>query len=1043
MASNYLAKGLKHSALAVALSLCFAGGVQAQSTTGGIYGSVPAGSTVTISNESGLTRTVTADANGRYAASNLPVGNYTVVSGNDRRTLVVTVGSNSNVSFGGAGGATQLGVVTVTGSSVPSIDVSTVSTSTVLTAKDLDRLPLQHSAEAVALLSPGAVGGSSFAGFGNAVSFGGSSVAENAYYINGFFTGNPMTNVGGYTLPYGSIEQQETYTSGYSARFGRSDGGVINQIGKSGSNEFHFGFQYTITPGSMRSDYPDVYLPNDNFPDGYTYELPALAGELYMHGNRGQATFSKPGNQQTYSAYVSGPLIRDRLFGFLSIEQRDNDSAAFPSVFGTPRVLHRNTKNPSLYSKLNWNITDNHLLELTYMAQRTRSNGYYNDYDFDTDTEGGLNPASVTPIRENDEFFTLKYTGYLTDNLSVNALWGHSRLHYSALPTIIPGLPLISGGASQNPAYWPAGTPASGVTNDQSAFQGTDAADYGDGLRLELEWVIGRHTLTAGIDNQKFEAKNEGSSQFAQRWIYASTTKPENNINSALFVGAPHSNYYVYDYKFFDTASMSLSQKGYYVEDKWQITDNLLLSLGIRNDSFTNRDGNGSAYVDTGSQWAPRLGFSWDVYGDSTFKVFGNAGRYYLALPQAVALRGAASSTFTREYFTYTGIDANGAPTGRSPVCVINTGGAGQPACIPAGPVSSNYETGQIKDANSYTPTDLRSSYQDEFVLGYQAQLTQHWAFGAKYTYRSLKAAMDDTCDSSKMVAKLASMGIDPATVAIPGSGWAPGVTGYDGGCFIVNVGQSNTFSFPNVNGNGRTEFTMTPADWGWTVPMKRTYHALDLFLERPFDGKWELRVDYTFSKSFGNMEGPANTDTGQGSDSHNNGVSTSQNWDGAAFMFYSMGYLPNDRRHTLKVRGSYAFNDEWMVTGNVRIQSGMPITCWGMLNDQGGDPGTNETDPVGYGAAFYHTCFGKPSPPGVNTTPWTKRLDLGVTWKPAFTDHKLALTLNVFNVFNERHATAIDGTTEVDYATMSNTYNMPLTFATPRSVMFTASYDW
>src|SRR5690349_7087669 len=145
MASNYLAKGLKRSTLTVALGLCFAGAVQAQSTTGGVNGTVAAGSTVTISNNSGFSRTVTADASGHYAANQLPVGTYTVTSGADKRTIVVTVGSTANVSFVG-GDATNLGVVTVVGSNVPSIDVTATDTSTVITAEELKRLPMPRSA---------------------------------------------------------------------------------------------------------------------------------------------------------------------------------------------------------------------------------------------------------------------------------------------------------------------------------------------------------------------------------------------------------------------------------------------------------------------------------------------------------------------------------------------------------------------------------------------------------------------------------------------------------------------------------------------------------------------------------------------------------------------------------------------------------------------------------------------------------------------------------------------------------------------------------
>ena len=114
MASIHLAKGMKRSALTIALGLCFAGGVQAQSTSGSIYGNAPAGTTVTVTNNSGFTRTVSADASGRYALGSLPIGNYTVTSGTEKRDVVVTVGAGTQVSFDA--NVTSLGTVTVVGS---------------------------------------------------------------------------------------------------------------------------------------------------------------------------------------------------------------------------------------------------------------------------------------------------------------------------------------------------------------------------------------------------------------------------------------------------------------------------------------------------------------------------------------------------------------------------------------------------------------------------------------------------------------------------------------------------------------------------------------------------------------------------------------------------------------------------------------------------------------------------------------------------------------------------------------------------------------
>lgn len=79
MASSKLGKGLKRSALTVALGLCFAGGVQAQSSVGSIFGQTAANNSVTITSvDSGATRTVTVGSDGRYNFSQLPPGRYRI-----------------------------------------------------------------------------------------------------------------------------------------------------------------------------------------------------------------------------------------------------------------------------------------------------------------------------------------------------------------------------------------------------------------------------------------------------------------------------------------------------------------------------------------------------------------------------------------------------------------------------------------------------------------------------------------------------------------------------------------------------------------------------------------------------------------------------------------------------------------------------------------------------------------------------------------------------------------------------------------------------
>src|SRR5690606_9618612 len=327
------------------------------------------------------------------------------------------------------------------------------------------------------------------------------------------------------------------------------------------------------------------------------------------------------------------------------------------------RSRHITTDNPKLYARLDWNITDNHFLEVTYLGEETEENGVFYNYDFEEGTTGSKYTASVPdPFYQKNEFFIGKYTGYLSDNLTLSVTAGRGKLVKEQLnPSIVPGLPYISNPHLQNPAF-NGGTPRS---NSQGGLVGIDAQDTTKGLRADLEWVAGDHTLTFGIDNISFEAENEGEDQVVDRWIYGRTT---GNVVPGI-IGSPVSatnpdGYYAYKYIYDTATSMTLDQNAWYIEDRWQVSDNLLVSLGVRNDEFINRNNFGEKYLEASNQWAPRLGFAWDVNGDSTFKVFGNAGRYFLAMPNNVAIRGGSASTYTREYFTYTGIDANGVPTG-------------------------------------------------------------------------------------------------------------------------------------------------------------------------------------------------------------------------------------------------------------------------------------------------------------------------------------------------------------------------------------------
>jgi hypothetical protein len=1023
----------RHTALALALSVSLGGVAMAQSTTGSIFGQAPAasGETVAATNSSGQTREVAVDSSGRFQLSSLPVGVYTVSLKKDgavidsRKNVALSPGAGASVSFAapaGAAGATSLGAVTVQANALPTIDVSSVNSSTVITAADLQKLPVGRNAESIALLAPGTVKGSSF--FPNAVSFGGSSVSENAYYVNGYNTGEPYKNIGGFQLPYGAIDQQETLTGGYNAKYGRSDGGVINQIGKRGTNEWHFGAQAVWQPRFLEGTPVNNYyghptipgsIANPNSLDGLTHyqlENPREPGTLNQYRNDNKQW------ETIYSAYVGGPLIKDKLFMFLAGEttRTHSNNVEFAA---NQLVQYNRDKNTKLYAKLDWNITDSNILELTALDNHSAT-GAGSTYAFDTDTlKSGAFVTNNDVTKDNARFYLAHFTSYITDAATLSILYGKANFQDPVVYANHSPLPFISRPDNQDPAFLPPGTGSNGIVNSQTNINWTSpqASNGTHGLRVDFDYKLGDHDLGVGIDNMNYQASHQGPDQ----------TNPFN----------PSINYY---WRYYPgdvvrkrevgwATSMSMTQKAYYLQDDWQVTPNVLLDIGVRNDHFTNNNDLGKPFVDEKNQWEPRIGASWDVNGDSSFKVYGNVGRYYLALPDNAAERAANVSTFVITKYSYTGIDANGIPTGLTQI---------------GNPTSPDGEFGLPKDPKQVTARNLKPEYVDEFILGFDKKLNDNWTYGAKATWRDLKAAIDDECSPGQIAAKMTKMGLNPDDYSdsLYGASY----------CRLINPGLTNTMYVPKNDGTSSVIVPMTMQDWGYNQGVKRKIGSLNLYLEHPFDGKWMGRVDYTFSHGFGNTEGQVRSDFGQSD------VSKTEDWDSWQLMDGQNGELSNIRKHQIRFRGAYQITPEWLVSGTLLAQSGTPNECLGYY----GPTGTG--DPTGYnngGGGNYHWCHGMRLPPGsdsVGHTPWTEQLNLGVHYTPAFADHKLGINLDIINVLDQQKAIQTEPVGESAYnnglapdgvtpapalISINNSYGQGIFWEQPRMVRLSVTYDY
>ena len=1026
----------KRKALAMAIgsaALGFAGAAWAQATSGTIYGTAPvaAGETIKITGGAGYNRTITVGPSGKYSIT-LPVGTYTVSLLQDGRVVQSRAGVTPAaagavaVDFASASataGATTLGAVNVTANSIPAIDVTTTNQVTTITAKQLQQLPLQRTAEDIAMLAPGVNMGSpelAAGPLGTPINvFGGATTAENAYYLDGMNTTELLNNQGGISLPYGVIEQQQTFISGYGAQYGRSIGGVINQIGKSGSNEWHFGVRALWQPARLRADPVNYYYANPLVTD--PGEQP---GDLqrYRKGNRSSETI--------YDAYASGPIIKDKLFFFLGVEQDNSHFSTTDSNVGTTYRNFYTVHQPKVYAKLNWNINDSNILSLTGLQNSSKQWGSYNAFDYDTkqvvpDT-AGLNQTSKTTFR----MWVANYTSYLTDDLTLNATLGKMHGHYytaqPAFPGFDPSLPHIASASYQDPAFLPPGSTGFDNAQNNSTESLPGHRETIQNYRVSLDYKWGTHDFQVGIDNINSWDLEDGYQNTGPgyQWIYG-----QSDPGQPIFAGNPavppyvgpstqcdagHC-YYVQQHVDRSIASVHVAQRAQYVMDNWQITPNFLLNLGLRNDQFVNYDASGTPYIRlTKPQWAPRIGFSWDVHGDSTLKVFGNAGRYYLALPNQVALAIANPVVNAGLYGTYSGIDpATGEPIGFTPL-----------PQNPATGVSIDSEYGQVKDPRISAAQNIKAEFSDNYVMGMQQQfemMGSQWVFTAAGTYQKMDRIIDDYDSVQNECTAGRAQGYAWMTAATC-TDWAQSL-------ILINPGETSHILMKAPDGS-LVPVTMTMADQGFTRGALRKYYALNLSLEHAWDGRWFAKFDYVFSRTWGNTEGPVSTYSQQ-SGSYES-ITTA--WDFPERMEWSYGELPNSRRHQIKIFGAYALNPEWTVGANLYIASGTPRLCRGRYGP----------DQIRlHGSSTYYWCGGVPAPPGSHgTTPWTKRVDLSVDYKPAWAGRRLDFNLAAFNIFNKQTPVFYNDVFGSTSSPNPNFGQVQDTLA-PRSVRFSVSYDF
>jgi len=894
---------LRTSALFV-LALALAGmGVWAQTTGGRIQGRVVdakgnpiVGATVQVTGPSvqGMLGTAT-DLQGKYMIPFVPAGhNYKVkVTAEGYNTVIrsgidVPLGSSVQLPFAMSGGQTE---VTVT-AAAPVVNLKTTESGATLSTQMIQSIPLQRNSGDIAYLAPTAVSSGSSTP-GNA-SIGGSTGAENNYIINGVDVTNSGFGTNGSALNFDFIQDMQVMTGGLPPEYGASMGGVVNAITRSGGNEFH-GSLYTYYWSDSTQAKSETYPWAPNITGNAGYKQYDVGGDLGGYFVKDKLWFYVAYDYNRYKEYTSIPVGQQ--YGDQYLYLNGNPAQ---SVFAGQKITDSNSINPMYAFKLTWNINPNQKLAFTVFGNDRRSSYI-----------GGNNGAGLGTLSEASPAYQIKESPY---NLSLqwNSTWTpkffteatlsyrHRKQTFSvpssaannwqyayyfssgvyggfnALPkdnTIAPqflGGTAINLGSNYQTSYGAGGL--GGVPKDTS-----------EQARVKFTNLLGNHELSYGFQYEKNEyTPNINLLSGPKNFVSPATGQ---TAVGGLFVqwlpigffSHPFPNpdtsgsQYVYIAQDYFTQGQRPSSERYFagwINDNWNITDYFMLKLGLRyNEEKLTGDLTGLS-IKLNNEWAPRLGFTWDVAHNGKSKLYGFAGRYYERVPTDIAIRGLNNEVSGFEYFYDPQLTQW---TGASSIYGSSELIQGQTVPGQTSPLPVN--------------SKLKGPYRDEYILGYDYQIRPDFKVGVSLHYRTLGRTIED-------------ISFDGANTYV-----------------IANPGKWTGIPVPSLLSPGGTVYFPKPVS---------IYKALQVTAEKRFSNNWQFGGSYVLSRLQGNYEGVSSNDTTTGQNDPN----LNATYDLPDFLVNGYGLLPLDRTHQLKLYGSYAFqNIPLQLSANFQMVSGTPIS--------------------------------------------------------------------------------------------------------------------
>jgi hypothetical protein len=814
--------------------------------------------------ETGSARSATTDDKGAYKILGLRLGPQEVTASKTgfttavRNGIQLQVGQQAVVDLKLEVG--ELSQQIVVSEQTPVVNTTTAPISGMVSEREIKDLPLNgRSFDNLITLNPGAINYSALhspqtsTSNGNTFSVEGRRTAENLVLMNGVeYTGSSQLaitpgGVSGELLGIDAIREFNVLTDTYGAQYGKRAGAQVSVVTQSGSNSLHGSLFEFLRNSDLdaRNFFDQGFVPpfrRNQF--GGALGGPLKKNKLFLFGNYeglrqslGVSNVSVVPDDQARQGmlpnasgvYAPVPNLNPAILPYMSYWPQANGPKLLVNGLPSGTALAYNNPSQSIREDFGTLRADANL-----RAADTLTGAYTVD-----DSSGSfpqVDPLFASSETLRNQVASLQELHVFSPEILNTATLGFSRASFGLASGLLgsfpagtsfvsgsqPGGIVIGGGVTTtggNTTITSAGpNNAAGVSNHRNLFTYSDT----------VQMVKGRHQVTFGAWFQRMQ-DNEGaaSRRYGQATFTSLTTFLQGTVSNFQIVPDPN-----------ELGWRSLFG-AFFVEDSFRIRPNLTLQLGLRDEFTTGWNevaGRGANYIADASGvlqtmprvgssvftqnnakhlLGPRAGLAWDVFGNGRTAVRAGFGVYYSLIDDLAFLINSlppynGSETFANtSLFSFTPILPN------API---------PPSCGPGIPQPCTTYAPQGIQANAKTPA------VNEWRFTIEQQLDRNTAlrisYAGEFGYHGL-------------------LSVDPNSIPAQVCASASGCTAGGTGTARTTVAQGAQYIPVGTRPN-----PYLSGGFSWYTEGNSSYNALQIDVNRRLSRGFEMRANYTFSKS-------------------------------------------------------------------------------------------------------------------------------------------------------------------------------------------------